>query len=170
MKKNILFVFIAVLCFVFLNESSFSADSSASLKPLLVDIEGWDAEEAEGTSVNMGAITLTTMMRSYSKDEAELDVSVIIGSNAMIQGQGMIPTIETDSGKVSNTEIDGFSVIQSYDKDDNSGSIIISLAKNDKAGAMLIAGFEGMNPEQALELAKKYDWEKLKVEAEKILK
>ncbi len=160
------------LCCIFavlLGSQTFAADNSESLKPLLVDLSGWSAESAEGSSVNMGAVSLTTATRGYSKDAASLDLTLIVGSDAMIQGQGAVANFESAQASVKRTTIDGFDMIQSHDKENNTGAIIITISKNQAKGAMFIIGYENLTPEQAIELLKKFDLKNIKSAMEKLM-
>ncbi|MBN1998625.1 hypothetical protein JW935_13785 [candidate division KSB1 bacterium] len=163
---------VAILIVVFfLTGSSLTfADPTENLKSLLVDLEGWEAEEADGSSVDMGGVKVINVARSYSNGDYSLDVTILLGSNVMILGQTQELNAETEDGKVTTSDIDGFNVIQAFDKTEKDGSIVVTLEKKTAEGAMFIVSYEGISEEEALEIAKKFDWEKIKAVTGKMIK
>ncbi len=157
-----LFVLTTISLLGLLNAIGLYADPSDNLKPLLIDLKGWKAEKAEGASVNMGGMKMINAIRNYSKGNRTLDVTIIVGSNAMIQGQTQAINVETSDFKVNTRKIGGFDITQVFDKNKNSGYLIINLAKRQTEGSLFIFNYTGISPKEALEIAKKYDWKKIK--------
>ena len=62
--------------------------------------------------------------------------------------------IETSDGRMSSGPLDGFRVTRSYTFSDKSGGVIVALRDN----AMFSLSFSGVEDDEALQLAKKFDW------------
>jgi len=146
------------------------ADQSGALKALLVDVSGWSAQKAEGMDMNMGGIKMINAIRNYSSPAGKITVTVIAGNNAMLQGQTQPAQVETADAKMNFEKIQGFDVIKSFDKRGKTGSIIVTLAKKQTEGSMMVVSYEGVSSEKALEFSKKFDWNKLKSVSGKLLK
>ncbi len=140
-----------------------------ALKPLLIDLDGWSAPDAEGMSMDMGTMKLVNTMREYEKDEETLNAMIMIGNQMMTQGQMQQMKMETDMGKVQITTVDGFKVHTSYDKAEKSGAVIVFLSQiNDNSG-IFTCYYEGLSEEDALAVAQKFDWKKMKAATEKLM-
>lgn len=140
-----------------------------ALVPLLVDIGGYQAEEAQGANVNMGEMEMVTASRTYSKGEKSIDAVIMIGPKIMTEARMQEFSVETQEGKATGKEIDGFTVHLSYDKENKSAAVIVFLAQNDAKGAMFAVTLDGGNENEALEISRKFDWKKLKKAAEKFM-
>lgn len=157
-------VFVLVIGLLMITSALF-ADLSDNFKPLLIDIKGWDAETVDGASVNMGGMKMINATRSYSDGDKTLDLTLIAGSNMLVEGHTQMSDMETDEAKVETGKIDGFEVIQGYDKKETNGYIIVNLVKKTSEGALFLFAYENISPQMALELAKKFDWKKMKAKA-----
>ncbi len=62
--------------------------------------------------------------------------------------------IETSDGRMSTSTIDGLSVTRTFNFKDKSGTILVTLSTN----AMLSLSFNGIAEDEALALAKKFNW------------
>ncbi len=144
------------------------AEEHRSLTPLLIDLQGWEAEKAEGMSMDTGTIKMTNATRGYTKDNKVITAMVFIGNNAMTQGQMQEMKAESMEVKVSISKIDGFQVHTSYDKNENSGSVIVFLSRSQTQGATFIVSYEGLSKKEALSLSKKFNWKKMKAVVEEL--
>ena len=160
-QKSLWTVFI-IITFILLSNVSYCAEPSDELKTLLVDLKGWNTEQAEGSSVNMVGMKMINAIRNYSKEDKSLDVTILVGSSVMIQGQAQDMDVETSEAQVITSEIDGFNVIQAFNKNENNGYIIITLKKGLTEGSLLMINFAGITTDEALEIAKKYNWKEMK--------
>jgi hypothetical protein len=140
-----------------------------ALKPLLIDLDGWSAADAEGMSMDMGTMKLVNAMREYEKGAENLTAMVMIGNQMMAQGQMQQMNMETDMGKVKITTIDGFKVHTSYDKAEKSGAVIVFLSQVKDNSGIFTCYFEGLSEEDALKAAKRFDWNKMKAATEKLM-
>ena len=145
-----------------LNSAGFCAEPSDNLKPLLIDLKGWKAEKPEGASINMSGMKMINAIRHYGNGDKNFDVTILVGSSTMIQSQPQAVNVETSDTKVTSSEMDGFNVIQTFDKNENNGYIVINLDKKTTEGSLFMVNYSGISPEEALKIAKKYNWKKIK--------
>ena len=173
MKKKNSFKAVFMLTTIFLltlfNNMTFCAEPLDKLKVLLIDLEGWKAEKAEGLSVNTTGMKMINATRNYRNGDMNLDVTILIGSNVMIQGQTMLANVETSDIKVTTSKIDGFDVVQNFNKKENNGYIVIILEKKIKEGSLFMIAYTGISSKEALKIAKKYDLEKMKTITSKLM-
>lgn len=162
-------VHVFMLTLVVVSVTIAHAEQHHSLTPLLVDLQGWEAEKPEGMSMDMGTMKVTNATRSYTKDNKDITAMVIVGNNAMTQGQMQEMKAESMDVKVSISKIDGFQVHTSYDKNENSGSVIVFLSQSQTQGATFVVSYEGLSEKEALSLAKKFNWKKMKAVVKKLL-
>ncbi|MFP4422441.1 MAG: hypothetical protein ACLFRG_18025 [Desulfococcaceae bacterium] len=134
----------------------------------LVDLPGWNAQKAEGMHMKMGGTTMANANRSYRKDDAEVEASVTVGGSVMGPGVMGDMKMETETERVSVSNVDGYRVHASFSKDDNSGAIVVSLLQDEEGGAIFTLTYHGLSEENAMDLAQTFDWEKMKEEAEKL--
>ena len=128
--------------------------------PCLVDLKGWDAEKPDGAAVDMLGMAMTSAQRSYEKGDQELEAMIMIGNPAMTGMQTGV-VVETSDLKSTFKKIEGFKVHQAYDKEENSGSVSVVLKEGETDGAYFILTFDGMDANEGLKLAKKFDWKKM---------
>ncbi len=124
--------------------------------PFLIDLEGWQGKKADGFSMEMTGNNMITATREYQRGAARLHAQVIIGAAA----QGALAAtqagmnIETSDGRMSTSTIDGLRVTRTYNTKDKSGAILVALATT----ALFSVSFNDLGDEEALLLAKKFDW------------
>lgn len=173
MKKQKSFKMVFMLTITFLltlfNSMGFCAEPSDNLKPLLIDLKGWEAEKPEGLSINTGGMKMINATRNYSNGDMNLSVTILVGSSVMIQGQTQTINIETSDVKITTSEIDGFNVIQALNKRENNGYIAINLGEKATEGSLFMINYTGISSKEALEIAKKYNWEKIKTITNKMM-
>lgn len=124
--------------------------------PFLVDLDGWQGKKPDGVSMEMPGNSMVTATREYQRGAARLHAQVLIGPAA----QGALATtqagmnIETSEGRMNTSTIDGQRVTRSFNFKDKSGAILVALGPN----AMFSVSFNGIPDDEALMLAKKFDW------------
>lgn len=165
-QVKILFAFVGMFLILM---TVAQAEPQDTLKPLLLDLDGWNAGESEGLSMNMGTMKMVNALREYEKGAEKLTAMVMIGNQMMAQGQVQQMTMETDEGKVKITTIDGFRVHTNYDKTDNSGGVTVFLNQDIDNSCIFTCYFEGISEDSALSLAKKFDWQKMKKATEQLI-
>lgn len=159
MRKVSALVLILVCVFCFF--SGVQAEVYTSLLPTLVNLSGWKADKAEGVDFIVPGMNMVTASRVYNKGNKELTAMVMIGSEMMMAGQTSIE-MNSSTLKMNTQKINGFEVTTQLDKVSNTGSIIVYLNKASGSGAYFIVSFEGCDDKEALEIAKKFDWNKMK--------
>ncbi len=158
-----------VLAVVALCATPAHAQKHQALAPLLIDLPGWMASERDGMSMEVAGIKIINANRSYAKGEKELTVIIMIGNQAMTQADAAESTVETSAGSMSAKTVDGFQVQTVSDKGKKSGEMVVVLAQGQKGGVVLTVSYSGLSEAEALDMVKKFDWKKMKAEAEKLL-
>jgi len=124
--------------------------------PFLADLDGWQGKKPDGMSMEMPGNSMITATREYHRDAARLTASIIVGAAA----QGALAAtktgmnIETGDGRMSTSTIDGLPVTRTFNFKDKSGTILVALSTN----AMFSLSFNGIAEDEALALAKKFNW------------
>jgi hypothetical protein len=162
-------MFIMISLLTLIHSVGFCSDPSDNLKALLIDLKGWETDQAEGSSINMGGMKMINVIRNYSNGEKHLDVTILVGSHAMIQGHTQPVDIQTSDVNVTVSEMDGFDVIQNFNKNESNGYIVINLEKKTTEGSLFIINYAGMSSKDALKISKKYDWNKIKTVASSMM-
>jgi hypothetical protein len=144
------------------------AASYNGLAATLVDLAGWEAGEPEGMHMDMGGTTIANANREYRKEGAEIDAAITAGGPAMGPAAMGEMKMETDKERASVSTVDGYRVHASFSKTDNSGAVVVSLLQHETGGAIFTLAYEGISDDAALELARKFDWDKMKEEAGKL--
>jgi hypothetical protein len=159
-----------LLCGLVLSAWSLMANAADydALKPLLADVADWTGEAAEGSSMAMEGVTLVTANRHYQRGEAQsLDAQLSLMPGAMaapIQAT-MNMNMETDDAVITTSTIDGFLVHHNHEKAQNSGDVVVILGGDDKRSAMFTMSYTGINAQEALAMAKRFDWKKMQAAA-----
>lgn len=124
--------------------------------PFLVDLDGWQGKKPDGLSMEMPGNTMITATREYERGPSRIHVQILFGPAAKgvlaMARTGM--NIETSEGRMHSTAINGMPASQTFNFKDKSGAIIIALGDS---GAFSFA-FNGIPEDEALALAKKFDW------------
>ena len=160
--------YILTISIVFTMMISAFSQSENSLKPLLIDLPGYEAETASGSSMNMMGMKMINAGRSYENNDAELSATIVISSMANSMEQFGDVELESDEVKAIITTIDGFKTSHAYDKDGSSGSIIVFVAEKEQQTGIFTFSYEGITNIKAMEMAKKFDWTMIKNEVENL--
>lgn len=124
--------------------------------PFLIDIDGWEGKEPTGFSMEMPGNNMVTATREYHRGPARLQAQVITGAaakGALAPTQTMM-NIETSDGRMNTSTIDGMPVARTFNFKDRSGAILVALGP----AAMFSVSFNGIGDDEALALARKFDW------------
>jgi hypothetical protein len=130
--------------------------------PFLVDLPGWTGKKADGMAMEMAGTSMITATRAYERGDAKLNAQIITGPAA----QGALAAtksgikIETGDMHVSTTTIDGVAVTRSFMVSNKSGTILVALS----ASAMFNLTFTNVTDDEALTLAKKFDWKAMQAQ------
>jgi len=124
--------------------------------PFLLDLDGWQGKKPDGVSLEMPGNSMVTATREYQRGPARLHAQILFGPVA----QGIVATtktgmnIETSEGRMNTSTIDGMTVTRTFNFKDKSGAILVALGPN---GAFSFS-FNGVPDDEALTIAKKFDW------------
>lgn len=124
--------------------------------PLLIDLQGWKGAKPDGMSMEMAGKSMVTAQRNYARGEARLDAQIVSGPVA----QGALAAtatgmkIETSEGRMSTSTVDGLQVTSTFTIRDKSGAILVALGPS----ALFTLTFNGVAEEEALTLAKQFNW------------
>jgi hypothetical protein len=124
--------------------------------PFLVDLPGWKGKKPDGVTLEMPGNSMVTATREYERGDARLNAQVITGPAA----QGTLAAtasgikIETSDGRMSTSTVDGMQVTATFTKSDKAGAILVALGPS----ALFTVSFNGVAEDEALSLARKFDW------------
>ncbi|SFM62921.1 hypothetical protein [Thermodesulforhabdus norvegica] len=131
----------------------------------LVDLDGWKGNQCEGIKMSGSPMgSMVTAHKTYVQGDKELEAHVFYGAMAADYWSNYDRRIEIDSseGLVKTLEVNGFHVGISYDKKDHGGAVVVSLANSQDAPAVFMISFKNMSWEDALEIARQFDWQALR--------
>ncbi len=169
MRKTRLLIMVVLGMFMLLPGNLYAGGSANAnqLCKMLVDLPGWKGESCQKVEVSQSPMgQMVQASRSYTKGVQTLRVMLMSGMKAMAMwapfSTGM--KIENDTNLLTIKKINGFQAGISYDKVKKEGGIFVFLFKNPQAAgqkAIFVVNFEKMDWQKALDMAKKFDWEKM---------
>lgn len=163
---NRLTVAVLLLAFVLaVAPVSARAQDYHELTPLLIDLQDWSADPAEGMNMDMGAYKMINVVRSYARDSKELEAIIVIGNQIMPQGPMETMHAESDDSVMNMRQIDGFKVYTVHDKQDNSGNVSVFLVQKEPQSAMFAISYQGISESEAMDLARQFNWNEMKLTA-----
>jgi hypothetical protein len=152
-----------------------SAASYEALLPLLVDLPGWEAEPADGADASFEGMRAVTVYRTYESGDRRFEVNFLAGTQA---GMTWMPDykegykMETPEGLMEVKRIAGFLVYYTFERESSSGGIVVliqeAVASKPDTGAVLAISFEGLALEEALKMAQRFSWAKMKDQVAKL--
>jgi hypothetical protein len=134
----------------------------------LIDLPGWEAEEASGMDPNDWTLTtgakrdLITATRDYEKGDKSLSAVIQVGPGVAALYADMEESESNSSGMhVTVKKIKGHQAHINCQQDDetNCCDIRIVLFSDKESGALLMFVFEGLTEKEALEIAQEFDWD-----------
>jgi hypothetical protein len=138
------------------SSSARAEQAFARFFPFLIELDGWQGKKPDGVSMEMPGNNMITATREYERGPARVHAQVLVGAAARgalaVAQTGM--KLETSEGRMNTSTIDGFQVTRTFNFKDKSGAILVALGTN----AMLSFSFNGIPDDEALTLAKKFDW------------
>jgi hypothetical protein len=165
MKKQVLFF---ILSFFLLFPGLGQADYKEMCK-FLVDLPGWSAKQCSGMQMSSNFGVGGTAIRTYSQGEKKITAMLTGGNMFYGQTMGPLPQFQQFEMNVENKfivktlKVNGYKVVVSYDKEENVGGIVVFLKEKDlQKPVVFILNYEHMGWEEALDLAKKFDWDSMK--------
>jgi len=172
MKKPYL-VLAAAFCFL-VPAIGLSAAALDNLLALMVDLPGWEADKADGADMTSQGIHAVTASRSYRSGERTFEASILIGMQAV---SSWMPTykegykVETPDGSMDVRKVGGFLVWEAFEKEAGSGGILVLLQeapKDTDTGAVFAVSFTGLNREEAMKMAQRFSWPRMKEQANRM--
>ena len=136
--------------------ATYAQQSFQRFFPLLVELQGWKGNKPDGVSMQIPGSSMVTATREYERGTARLNAQVLMGPPA----QGAVAAvdtgvkIETSDARMSTSTIDGLQVTRTFTISDKSGGILVALGPS----AVFMLSFEGIADDEALTLARKFDW------------
>lgn len=162
MKRAVLFLSLLFLVFICSGSHSQQIPTYKSLCAQLKDLPGWKADKCEGMNMSGSAMgNMVTANRTYTKGKQELQSGIIWGMQAGMHWAPFSQKIqmETDENLIKIISVNGFDVGITFSKKENNGSIMVRLNKGEGvAKAIFFLHFENMKWQDALDIAKKFDW------------
>ena len=124
------------------------------LTPFLVDIEGWEAGEPEGSTVSMQQFKISTAEREYVSGDKNMNIEIADGAYVSFYYQGikmaMNFEIDTSEEYVKKITIQEFSGIEKYNYGNKEAEVILLL--NDRF-VLTLTGDNFENTEELKEVA-----------------
>lgn len=167
MKFKKILIILPIVYLLFVLPVSVLCQKAQDFVPLLIDLEGWEADEAEVLDVSFQDFRGVNVRREYEKDEQSLDVNVMVG----FQAAGLWNPVYYDGFKMEAGDAimdvkktDGFFVFHNYQKSEKAGMCVVLLeetSQEKKTGAVFVFSYEGIEDKEGVELAKKFDWKKM---------
>ena len=156
-RRAIRLALAAAACLAIWLPSSASAQQAFQrFIPLLVDLQGWKGNTPDGMSMEMPGSSMIAATRAYERGEARLNAQVISGPAAQGALAATAPGMkfETGDARMSTSTIDGLQVTRTFNTRDKSGAILVALG----ASAVFTLSFNGIADDEALTLARKFNW------------
>ncbi len=160
---------IFIIAFLFFFSGLIFAKRLPSYKELckcLKDIPGWKAKACSGMNLYQSSVgNVVTAQRIYVKGNKEVTAMIIYGEKIQ---SFWVPfqynmQMENPEEFVKITTINGFKVGIEHFKKESSGDVVILLAKSlSDTPAGIVFSYTNMNWKEALNFAKKFDWNKIK--------
>jgi hypothetical protein len=132
--------------------------------PLFVDLDGWQGKKADGMSMEMSNVSMTTATRDYQRGPAQAHATVMMGQ-AAAGALGSIQSgmnLQTSDGHMTTSTMHGMSVLKSYNNPQKSGALMVALGKD----AVFTFSYSGLSEDEALALAEKFDWQAIQTAAQ----
>jgi len=159
-RRVLLLAFVVIpSAWLALSTAALAEQAFARFVPFLVDLDGWKGDKPEGMAMEMTGSNMITATRQYRRDAATAHAQIIIGAAA----QGALAAtktgmnIETSDGRMNTSPIDGFTVTRTYTFKQKSGAILVALSDS----ALFSLSFTGIADDEALALAKKFNWKSI---------
>ena len=174
MKTKKILLMLLILIFILYPTILVYAASYEAFFPFLINLSGWEAEKADGADIDMSGMTAITAAREYTSGNKKFEAAILIGqmmAGAWNPGYQEGFKMETPDIVMEVKKINGFMVFNSYEKNRSSGLIMVLLKEavvEGSAGAVFSFSFNGIESEEALKLAQKFDWKKVKEKVEEI--
>ncbi len=104
----------------------------SKLTPFLGDVAGWQAEKAQGQTVDAAGFKMTTVERSYQKGDASVNVQIMDYSESSQMLQGVTAawgfSVETSDGYSKGVTVDGAKGFEQFENSAKRGTLFLLVA------------------------------------------
>jgi hypothetical protein len=128
--------------------------------PFLIDLSGWTGQKPDGMAMQMPGNSMIAATREYRRSDAKVSAQVVTGpaaQGALAATQSNI-SLQTGDAHMQTSTVDGLRVAASYTVHDKSGIILVAL----DTSVMFSMSFTGIAEDEAMTLARKFDWKAIK--------
>ena len=162
----LLFLTVAVFC-----------ESYKPLLSCLIDLPGWEAEEASGMDPDDWVMTtgakqdLITATRDYEKGDKSLSAIIQVGPGiAAMYSDAEEGKFDAGGMNITLKKIKGFLTHIEHHQEESIDycDIRVVLSSQEKSGALFMLTSEGITEEEALKIAQKFDWDLMRKKAESL--
>ncbi len=165
MKKLMILTTILLVLFPTLLHSQ----QHKELKPLLKELDGFEADKAEGMSASLDGTDMIKISRNYSKDNAHITASIVISNEMMLNAQIEELKYQSGSERVEIEERDDYKVVKYYDKEGKDFIITILFNGAENQSGIFHFDSDGLEKDEGLKLAKEFDWGKINEKVKEII-
>jgi hypothetical protein len=161
-RRHIIRLALAALPAAWLPQVACAQQSFQRFVPFLIDLPGWKGNKPDGTAMEMAGTSMITARRAYERGAAHVNVSVLTG----LAAQGVLAAtsagikIETADMHINTSTIDGLQVTKTYTVSNKAGAIMVALGP----AAVFTLAFTGIDEDEALTLARTFDWKALQAQ------
>jgi hypothetical protein len=152
----------AALGFAWLPPAARAQQGYQRFVPFLVELPGWKGAKPDGMAMEMGGASMLTARRNYERGGAHVNASVLTGTaaQAALAAANAGIKLETADIHLSTSTVDGFQVTETYTVSNRTGAILVALGPS----AVLTVAYNGIGEDEALELARKFDWKAIQAQ------
>ncbi len=168
--KSSRFSLIKLVAVVFVFCAANSVFAGDSLKGLLINLKGWQGEDAQTMSMDMNGVKMTNAVRTYEKGGKTIAATIMVTSRQMGMASFQQMSMTQGNIKIESKEINGFKVLNTHDGNENSGSLTVLLGESQNNSAIFSMAYEGLSNKDNLSMAKKFDWKAMKKAVKKLMK
>jgi len=160
--KQLISLFLAPLALLLVLAGVAYADQHDRLTPLLGGIEGWEAPPAKGMSLASAQMKMISARRTYTKGDKAINLSLLVNSGPVMDSDLQESSFEDQLNRISVKQVKGFWVKTTHGKNNNSGQVLVHLASNEMANALLLATYSKMDEAEALAEIENLNWGAMK--------
>lgn len=131
--------------------------------PFLVDLPGWKGSKPTGVATQVIGTDVITATRTYQRGAAKINASVLKGApaQAALLATTSGQKVNTDDVHMGTATVDGLQVHTTYAVSQKSGAILVELS----GVAVFSLAFTSIGEDEAMGLAKKFDWKAIQAQA-----
>lgn len=163
-SKLFLTIFLIPLCL-------FAQGNDQVFVPFLVDLDGYQAEKAEGISLKMGDMENITASREYEGSSENFLTVMIMKTNQATLFQPMIDeTIDYSGpdGMFQTTTIDGFKTYITQEEGLNDGAVMILLDQSETGGTFVSFSYENGSLDEIKKIIGKFNLKAIHAKAKSL--